>query len=183
MRTRGEASYDVRRRQARRRRFPLGPPHGHAATRRESRRGSCSTRRTRHRHHNARSCAGGEWHERCHVARDNGRVGAGLVDRWPRRSSTCRSIARHFLRCRAGGLGGSGAVLTHGDWFPLTNPVVRSRLTASAACRQAHGLRELVRRVGIEPTTRWLGVACSAVRLYPPLCWSVAIRQVPDHGQ
>jgi len=38
---------------------------------------------------------------------------------------------------RAGSLGGIGAVLPHGDWSPLTNPVVRSRLLASAACGQA----------------------------------------------
>ena len=42
--------------------------------------------------------------------------------------------------------------------FPLTNPVVRSRLRASSASRQRRDLRKSVRRVGIEPTTRWLGV-------------------------
>jgi hypothetical protein len=42
--------------------------------------------------------------------------------------------------------------------FPLTNPVVRSRLRAPVVGRQGCDLRKLVRRVGIEPTTRWLGV-------------------------
>jgi hypothetical protein len=43
--------------------------------------------------------------------------------------------------------------------FPLTNPVVRSRLRAPSAGRQSCHLRKPVRRVGVEPTTRWLGVA------------------------
>ena len=43
--------------------------------------------------------------------------------------------------------------------FPLTNPVVRSRCSAPCAEQKAFDLRKPVRRVGIEPTTRWLGVA------------------------
>ena len=80
-------------------------------------------------------------------------------------------VAAAGLRC--GGLGCGGAVLTYGactcprrpgrqmaprSWFPFTNPVVRSRLRVPSAGRQGRDLRRPVRRVGIEPTTRWLRV-------------------------
>jgi hypothetical protein len=48
--------------------------------------------------------------------------------------------------------------------FSVTNLVVRSGLRPRAAGRQGRDLLKLVRRVGVEPTTRWLGVACSVIR-------------------
>ena len=83
-----------------------------------------------------------------------------LVPGWLTGGRAAQALAEPGTPAAAevGGLA-AAAVLPHRAWFPLTNPVVRSRPRTQVAEQQGCDLRKVVRRVGVEPTTRWLGVA------------------------
>ncbi len=85
------------------------------------------------------------------------RVGRGLGAGVRRRVRHPRRVPGQLPDSRAARRAAVGR--TARSRFPITYPVVRSPLIAPSAGRQGCDLRKLVRRVGIEPTTRWLGVA------------------------